>query len=480
MGAIVILLMGVLLASSAAAATVPATLGNGGSWAYGGSRTVNFSGTIVTMMGTDAQYSGSSHAAVSVIFNQTNTTNTTFMVEGQRTVGVTYSVTFCRPSCGSAAETLRVNASAWDREVAFANFTRVGSVLVNGQSVPAIALENVSSSARSNLTVVGDWSGKYTGSMYASAAGSSQAQVTLTPALGLFPVSPSPGEIWNASSSYLGSGSWSLHYYYESSSAGLRSGNASGTLARNGTVYLSGQDLGNTTLPDGSVANGVRYHLAAPFRLSDGIFMAPLDGNLFAGHMQMPWAPGLGPLGASFGDDTLYLGHGMGHFGLMAASVGYAPQANMMNDTMMSGTGGMPAPGGGMGGGGMGGGMGGMVPSVTTSTSNNLTASSVSANPMPVTAAENLGSSILSYSASLPTLAKTGPTGHLFLLAMVVGAVAVVGVVAVLYTTKGRRRGSLSATNDSPYRQAVVGHRASSGPKTPSAPKEEDPLSHLM
>ncbi|MCL4324910.1 MAG: hypothetical protein M1144_05565, partial [Candidatus Thermoplasmatota archaeon] len=329
LGAIVILLMGGLLTSSVAATTIPGQFGNGNNtWAYGGSRTVSGNGTIVTMSGQSAEYTITSHVAMSVLFNQTNTSSTTFQVIGLRTVGFTYSVQFCRPSCSAPSETMKINASGWDQEWAYANFTRNGTVYENGLPVPAFALSNVSDSERSNLTVVASWSGTYTGHAYASASAHSQASVAFTTALGLFPIDPTPGSQWSSAANFTGNGQWTVQFYMDTSMRGTSSGTHTGTLQRNGTAYLSGVDTGNATLPNGQGAYEIAFHLLAPFRLSDGIFLMPLDGDLFGSMMQMPWGSMIGSLGMNLGTDTVDYDHGMGHFGLASARLGYLPTAN--------------------------------------------------------------------------------------------------------------------------------------------------------
>lgn len=300
-------------------------------WAYGGSTGATATNTVSGWgPGGNWSYTTTAHGflAWNVIFTQTNTSTTTFTLQEQRSLkAAVYVQATCSQGCGSSGASANLTATAWETDNAFANLTTQGTVYVNGTTpTQAVAVENAQSSVQGNATAVASWqTSSNSGNAYLSAAASAQAQVVFTPALGLFPMNPTPGMLWNASSTYAATGSYdvSCHYDYQGS-LGLKAAGscgASGSLSSSGPVSVSGADYGRV-LVNGQTTERLAWGLkGAPFRFVDGGILVPASSDLLAG-AGVGTTTSAGPAAASVGalgtTEVDYTSSGS-HMGLLAA-----------------------------------------------------------------------------------------------------------------------------------------------------------------
>ncbi|HEV8049431.1 MAG TPA: hypothetical protein VGP88_02435, partial [Thermoplasmata archaeon] len=119
------------------------------SWAYGGSRWINASGSS-----TDGQWTYSIHAfvGVQVVVREVNTSATTFELSANRTLVASVYAVLCHPDCTNPTFSANLSRQAWDVASATDNFSTNGQVIGPSGPVPAVALLNASTSARANFT----------------------------------------------------------------------------------------------------------------------------------------------------------------------------------------------------------------------------------------------------------------------------------------------------------------------------------------
>jgi hypothetical protein len=283
--------------------------------------------------GTNGSYAEHYYFAWKVVFTQTNTSNTTFQLEAQRTV---IGVLYAGGTYNAASANLTV--MGWQLETGFANFTTTGTVTTvpNGTSVPAVAMSNEHGWGSGNITEVfsASWIGiggaQKTGYWYASVAASAMAQVSLQPALGLFPIAPYTGEMWNSMSSFNSSAEYTVawHSYANTPWFSWSSTNTVGpvNLQGSGTVFLTGADYG-TRVFGGVTAAVIGIALSGngfSFSNHEGIILLPTQGNLFGSggstSSGAPSTPGTQAFGTSDIDVSLANAN---HGGIIAASSSY-------------------------------------------------------------------------------------------------------------------------------------------------------------
>ncbi len=330
---VVLLLGGSYIVGSARASPVPATPFSP-AWAFGAHANSTFSGT-----GVKGAYVYTFHAFFGwdTILTQTNTSATTFLLESQRTVGADFYVSECRPTCSQPVSNLTTTYRAWEVDTGFANYTSAGTVYVAGQPVPAYALLDGSFSVRANVTTGGN--STYRGvlnvlhgsfSSYVSATASSS--IAFTPYLGLYPISPSVGESWNASSGYASNGSWAWSFVFEQSKMdGLvidDSNHSSGSLHSSGNVSLSGTDGGTLALDGGLLTHAIALTTGGdfPFHLGDGVFFLPQPTDIFSDSGQAWQEPQPGNTSAATYAINVAAGE-QGHFSLFASATTYMPSS---------------------------------------------------------------------------------------------------------------------------------------------------------
>ncbi len=285
-------------------------------WAWGATFVKNGQGTL---SGNGSGPGGTSswsltytiHAFLSwnVILTQTNTSTTSFSLQGQRVMAASYFLS-ASGSNGPESGQLNVTAQGWETDNGFANFTTTGTVLLNGTTpVAALAVENANGNTAGNFTAIstaqlsGPQSGSFSG--YASAAAEAQASLAFQPPLGLFPLNVTSGAWWTSTSNYTAQGTYSVacHYGYSASGAGGTSGaggncGSSGSASGSGSVTVYGADHDLDTGFPGQTFHKVTLGFSAGFQfeLRDGLLFVPSQANLYAS--------ATGPAGGSTGAPT--------------------------------------------------------------------------------------------------------------------------------------------------------------------------------
>ncbi len=448
--------------SGIVAAGAPASGTSVGNWAYG---------WVHTQMvhGAAGHFAWTGHATFgfAVVFNETENSSTggiTLHVE--RTVGAAIQVQYCRPDC--TAPTVKANFSfrAWETTDAWANLTTHATVTEGGTSVAALGLVNSSVRVTARL----DESGFYRlgttleRARTLSVNVSGNAAVQLTPALGLVPLSLTPGATWNSSSVFVAAGGIAWNYHYRT--AGLLvalplnvTPNGSVPFTRAGTVDLAGAYSPGTAYAYGGAENpAVNLTLSGVldgFSLVEGVALVPAYADLF-GSSALPWSPvqgGTAVLTTSRVDlrPGVWYDH---HLGILASSY-----------QLLSGTTNVAAsalaPGGS-----------GPLPSGA------LPAAATNSTPMQATP-ESVGSAqaqqaCLVTGRGCPGLG--GPTVPVRLI-LLVGAAAVATLLVVATVGARRRPARPAYPNATLYPPGAVS--GTPRPAPPPPPAEDDPLSHL-
>ncbi|HEV2448824.1 MAG TPA: hypothetical protein VGU43_00225 [Thermoplasmata archaeon] len=414
------------LGGVASATPVPASGGgNTTQWAYGAQENVSF--TVTTNGST---YSVNGQFGYQVIFTRTNTSNSTYLLESQRTVGFNFTASFCSGTCG-VAPSLQLNLAvkALEQDTGFANVTTQGSVTENGTAVPAVAIQNVASQVRASLTE--SLNAKYTlakGTLTASqsfnANLSDSASVQFTPALGLLPTSPLPtaGDHWNASTTYAIVGS--AHGAWASASTGYlgtstkSSFNISGSDNASGSLTVYGRDLGTITLRNGETLPVIALTIAGPFAVREGTIWVPSSGDLWAQTQGRLQGFALASIGTSTDRLDVDLG-AHGHLELGASATGFSPAPV---DAASKG-----APGAGVG----------VTPASQVPPPPNPTGTEVQAQPETVAQAQSASNCLVNGcgSGGHSTSPLGGATG---LLLGIAGLAAIAALIAALVVSRRR------------------------------------------
>jgi hypothetical protein len=323
------------------AAASPAELSPGPTytlWAYGVVRTVDFSGVSAR----EYDYQGSATYGYSVVLSQTNLSTSVFELSVNRTMGAVVSIEYCYPTCKNPTVTALVFHHAWESVDAWANFTTNGSVMSDGQSVPAVALLNSHSTLTASL--VDSAQGELRDS-YLSANVSASANVSFGTPLGLLPLNLTTPMNWSSTSPYTASGMYDLHYSYRYSgphvSANVGPLTWSGEIARSGNVTV----LGSVGGPNGSVNfGGVSYvgvslNVEGPFVAREGFILVPDQADLFG--TSSPSAISANETGGTaVAMTSLYVSPGVsGHLGIGGSEWLYSASALNPSVTTLSGTG---------------------------------------------------------------------------------------------------------------------------------------------
>lgn len=435
-------------------------------WAYGANRTVNSSGT--TLNGT---YEANAFFGYDVIFTQTNTSSTSYLLELQRTMASNVSVTYCQPDCTSPTSSATLILRATETALGFTNVTTQANVTVNGTAVAALGV--IDSTARLRSTLDDSFSITYKGLLGAlhTVSGdlrvneSAHVSVAFTPPLGFLPAAPSPGEVWNSTSHYVAVGGWQANFSHSRlllngttlSGSSTYAQNASG----NGSVGLRGADFGPITLKNGARVGTIALALAGPFHLREGLVFLPGDSDLFSEGAPPPWAA------SSFGGQDAELAQvdlapsSGAHLGLLASSTSFSTSSVSPDQ----GSGLTPAASGNPGG----------TPPVL-----------VQGQPEPVATAQQNSQCLSIWTCTPTSIASSsapGRFGGLLVAAVVVGAVVLVASVVVV-----RRRpvASPPSPTSSLYPPGAArapspqgAWSASGTPRSPKGPVPDDPLDHL-
>ena len=378
-------------------------------WAYGGQGW--FNGSLHSGLGN---ISWTSMYGWTVVFTVTPTAYGTWMIEEQRTVGMTISATYT-----GGAVTVTYNFHGAESDVGFANVTNQSVVYVGGQPVPALGIDNASASVNASIaesiskTVAG-----HTASASLNVLGVGQASTSFSPSLGLIPLNLSGVTMWNSTATGSPSASWTVSYSWSdqgfngttASGSGSRSGSLSGT----GTVTLTGYKLHLDSPPafrDHQSRTAVVLVIQGVFDNYDGFIWIPHDFDLFGTSTHDYDSVSMGSAGISA--ETLYVSSAPGGIGVTAASSTFAG-----NDASVNA---LATP------------VGQASPAASTSP-----AGTVLAQPMSVSQANAEANCLRNGCGGA---AAAGPIGGLFVALVGVAAAVVVGTVGVIeWRSYARRR----------------------------------------
>lgn len=457
-----VVVAGVVGAAPAAPASTPV-----GSWSYGAARSVS----VGPVQGADGwTYQGTATFGYTVTSYLNNTSKSDFELTVHRTVGASFLVKFCLPSCSSPTNWVNLSYRAYQTTVAFTNFTTQGTVNESGQTVAAVALLNSSVKILENVTEVSDaflpvdgWLGAHT--LYLSGEISGRAMVNFTPALGLFPTDLVPGSSWSATSTFAATGSavYSFYYHAYRQVKTTTVGPVSGLISfnANGSVTIEGSYASGSTVEFGGVSYpAVTLTVIGPFSVSEGVIFVPVVADVFGGS-SLPWA-GNASASTSVVQSNVDVKFVDGRLHVVASSLRYSTTSANPADT------------------------------VATTVGSDLTPAAASSNPISTTVvqgepetSEQAGSTqqCLTGGAGCPLPpAGTPPRSYLGAI-VVVAAVATVGVlIAVGVVSRQRKLPPPAYPNAALYPPGANGAPRPARAPTPPAgppPPEDDPLNHL-
>jgi hypothetical protein len=305
--ALVTLAVGPALAGSAGAAPITSALASPTTqWAYGGQGWDNGS-----IMSGNTTISWTSSFGWTVIFSETNTSNTSVMIEEQRAVGVDVKISVSTPVLSA-----NFTYSGSEADTAFANLTNAATVYVNGSAVPALGIENAAVQAQASvdqsITVHNAITG-HSHSAWLNVSGNAAASVSFAPALGLIPLNLTGVNQWNSSATATPSATWTLSYNWANlgwnGSTGSGSGSVSGNLSASGPVTVTGYKV--TLVPlfhDHVSRTAVILIVSGPLDAYDGFILVPHGFDLFGGQHHAFDADAFGSAGISA--ETLYVSQG--------------------------------------------------------------------------------------------------------------------------------------------------------------------------
>jgi len=303
-------------AASAAPVTSAASPDSSTQWAYGGQGW--FNGSLQSGVGNVAW---TSSYGWTVVFTVTPTGFGTWMIEEQRTVGITISATYT----GSTA-TVTYNYHGAETDVGFANVTNQSVVYVNGQPVPALGINNASASVNASIaesiskTVAG-----HTASASLNVLGVGQASTSFSPSLGLIPLNLSGVNMWNSTATGSPSASWTVSYSWSdqgyNGSTASGSGSKSGSLSGTGAVTLRGMKVylvSESVFQDHKPRAAIVLQVQGVFDNYDGFLWIPHDFDFFGTAAHDYDSVSMGSAGISA--ETLYVSSAPGGIGVTAAS----------------------------------------------------------------------------------------------------------------------------------------------------------------
>jgi hypothetical protein len=302
-----------LSGAASAAPVTSATTDPANQWAYGGE---GWSNNTVIVGNATITWDGM--FGWTVIFTVTQTAPGIWMIEEQRTVGVTITATFTNPAYHG---TYNFHAQAVD--VAFANVTNQSTVYVNGLPVPALGILNAS--LTENAALAESFSvtaGSHTASASLDVTGSASGTVSFSPSLGLIPLDLTGVDQWNSSAIATAAAHWNLawswNYQEFNGTTGSGSNSKSGSLSGSAPVNLTGFKVVIAhPFDDHQARIGVLLVLQGPFDVYDGFILVPHDFDLFGGATHGYDSLALGS--AAISTETLALSPGPGGLAVTAA-----------------------------------------------------------------------------------------------------------------------------------------------------------------
>jgi hypothetical protein len=432
-------------------------------WAYGGVRSVTFSG----IGHSGWAYSGTATFGYSVILQQTNLSTTTFELATNRTMGASLSIGYCPVTCKGTTPTVTVTYHEWEATDDWANFTTAGTVYEQGVPVPAIALNNSHTAVAGSLFDTAKWPLRH---VLLAVNVSSSSTVAFTTPLGLLPDNLTAGASWNDSSAYTASGNFLLSYYYNyTGPAGghvtIGPGTVPGAVTANGTVAVVGSAGAGPTSLGGNSYDNVSLSVLGPFAVREGFILVPSQVNLFG---SLSGAPSDNATGGANAQMTSIYARPLvgGHLGIGGSEwVFVSTASNPQAPSLVPGSTGIAELG--------------SVDQVASG-SDQLGSTPVEGVPMNVGPAQTDQGCLIS-GVGCPSGTTPRPLTGLIAV-LVVSTVAVVAVLAVVAT---RRRIPPPANPNAGLYPPIVRFAGSANPPAsggnppPPPPAEEDPLAHL-
>jgi hypothetical protein len=439
-------------------------------WAYGAVRTVTFSGFSAS---GGVPYTGNATFGYTVLITQYNSTTDPhqFHLVAQRTMGASFNVEYCLPTCRLPTYFAKVSARAWESVNSSSFLVNNGTVYESGTPVPAVALENASTQQVANYT-------ESTSTVLPAAAGggsddrtsylgvgiTASAAVEFSSPLGLFPTDLSTSQSWNSSAEFQAEVDATYQFLYAHLGPGgavALQRNGSFPVQTDGTVALTGTTASANTIPlGGSTYSEVGISLVGPFSLWEGFILVPAASDLFQTSSGQPWASnesGAATASMSYvdlrGGAPAHLGVGASRWLYDSASLeptDLAPASNGL--TEFSGTGSPDS------------------------------APQTVVQGEPETAAESQATEACLMSGSGCNSASSGPSWFHGAVALLIVGLAAVGVLVVAVGVVERRRMPPPAyPNAALYPPGASGAPArAAGPASPPPPPpEEDPLGNL-
>jgi hypothetical protein len=432
-------------AASAASATPAATSTSPSTgWQYGGQ---GWSDNEFQFGSTTVSWNASFGWVV--IFNVTSTGPGTWMLEEQRTVGITLVASYSTPNAQGT-----YNYHGQEVDVAFANLTNHSTVYVNGTPVPALGITNASASVNASISEsITKTVGSRTSSASLNVAGVGQAATSFEPSLGLIPLNLTGVDEWNSTATSSPSASWNISYAWQehgfNGTTNQGSGSNTGSLSQTGTVSLTGFKLHLPPTPfhDGKNRTAVLLVVQGVFDTYDGFIWIPHAFNLFGTAPHGYDSVSLGSAGISA--ETLYVSSGATGISVTAAASTFGTSAQAVNSLASPAGGSSPAAG------------------------SNAPGATILAQPMTYGQAKAEAAS-LTGSTSSPSGAAGGTAGLLVLLVGVAVAV-IVGTVGVIewrsYAQRRSQKGLVGGYSASWPNGVPPGAAAAPPPAGPSQGK---------
>ena len=296
-------------AGTAGASPAPLTAANSPSnqWAYGG---VGWSNNTLIIGSEELTWNAS--FGWTVIFTATNTSAHTVQIEEQRTVGIDLTATYSTPT-----DQATYTYHGQEVDVAFANLTNASTVYVGGVPVPALGIDNdstsISASIAEAISVTHDGTTK-TASL--DVTGTAHTSAQFSPSLGLVPLNLSGVSEWNSTSTITPEASWNITYSWANNGFGGVTGSGTqydnGTLSAPGPVSLTGYDVTKTYgIPVGlghTPRHAIILIVVGPLGNYDAFVLEPNGFDLFGGGVHAYDSVALGS--ASISAETLYVSSG--------------------------------------------------------------------------------------------------------------------------------------------------------------------------
>jgi hypothetical protein len=313
-------------AANAAPVTSAVPANTSTQWAYGGqgwsNNTLQYGNVTITW---DASFGWT------VVFTVTPTAPDTWMLEEQRTVGITIAATYSGPILHAT-----YNYHGQEADVAFANLTNQSTVYVGGNPVPALGIDNASASLSGAISeAVTKTIGGHTASASLDVKGAAQLSTSFNPALGLIPLNLTGVNQWNSSAMASPSAAWNVSYSWAdqgyNGTMGSGSGYKAGSLSGTGEVNLTGYKLHlePPVFHDGKDRTAIVLVVQGVFDNYDGFIFVPHDFDMFGTAAHDYDSASFGS--AAISAETLFVSSGPGGPSVTAASSTYGADDQSVN-----------------------------------------------------------------------------------------------------------------------------------------------------